>query len=151
MRSAGIHNRSPIRDDRVISVDNACTLNLACRNRSSGRGFLQVLVSMMCGMLHRLHIHESETFCLEHQRPEDRPSSRGLLCAECHARLIEAPPQGAICSYWESQPAAYTLQGDPCWVYTLVWSDFRIRSLHWNGQQGLPKSTDSVGWVSRPV
>ncbi|MDB5336206.1 MAG: hypothetical protein JWN70_1825 [Planctomycetaceae bacterium] len=88
--------------------------------------------------MYPLAIHSSETICLEHQRPEDRPSSRGLVCAECHARLIAAPPQGAICSYWESQPAAYTLDGEPCWVYSLVWSDFRIRSLHLSGQQGLP-------------
>lgn len=115
------------------------------------RGFAEVVVRMMGSMLQPLHIHESETFCLEHQRPEDRASSRGLVCAECHVRLSEAPPRGGISSYWESQPAAYTLQGDPCWVYTLVWSDFRIRSLHWNGQQGLLQSSDSLDCVSKPL
>lgn len=91
----------------------------------------------MSGMLPLLPIHDTQSFCLEHQRPEDRPSSRGLVCTECLARLINLPPQGAVSSYWESQPAAYTLQKEPCWVYTLAWDDFRIRSLHWNSQQGL--------------
>ena len=102
----------------------------------------------MIRVMHLLQIHESETFCLEHQRAEDRASSRGLVCVECHARLIEAPPQGVLCSYWESQPAAYTLNGEPCWVYTLVWDDFRIRSLHLTGQQGLP--CRGTGLQARP-
>ena len=33
-------------------------------------------------------------------------------------------------SYWESQPAAYSTEGEPCFVFTLAWDDFRIRSLH---------------------
>ena len=33
-------------------------------------------------------------------------------------------------SYWESQPEVYTAEGEPCFVFTLVWDDFRIRSLH---------------------
>ena len=97
----------------------------------------------MCSMLYRPENHASESYCLDHQRAEDVPSACGLVCAECHARLITAPPQGACCSYWESQPAVYTLLREPCWVYTLIWTDFRIRSLHWIGQQGLPGSTAS--------
>lgn len=79
-----------------------------------------------------------KTYCLEHQQDEDHPSPRGLVCPLCHARITQSPPQGICRSYWESQPAAYTVHGDPCWVYTLTWADFRIRSLHWNGEQGLP-------------
>ena len=32
--------------------------------------------------------------------------------------------------FWESQPGAYDLNRRPCFVYTLIWDDFRIRSLH---------------------
>lgn len=92
---------------------------------------------MMSGMRHNLHNNETGTFCLEHQRPEDCPSPRGLVCRECQQRLQSAPPRGELRSFWESQPAAFTLGRVPCWVYTLVWDDFRIRSLHWSGQQGL--------------
>ena len=77
------------------------------------------------------------TYCLEHQHAEDRPSSRGLVCPQCYERLKELPPQGECHSYWDSQPAAYTVQGEPCWVYNLQWPDFRIRSLHGQGAQGL--------------
>lgn len=77
------------------------------------------------------------SYCLEHQLAEDHPSPRGLVCPQCFARLMQAPPLGECRSYWESQPAAYTVQGEPCWVYNLTWADFRIRSLHWSGQQGI--------------
>lgn len=33
-------------------------------------------------------------------------------------------------AFWESQPVAYTLDRQPCFAYTLVWENFRIRSLH---------------------
>lgn len=33
-------------------------------------------------------------------------------------------------SFWESQPVAYRLDREPCFVYSLKWDDFRIRSLH---------------------
>jgi hypothetical protein len=33
-------------------------------------------------------------------------------------------------SYWESQPAAYSTEREPCFVFILAWDDFRIRSLH---------------------
>ena len=89
------------------------------------------------GMWHSAITTESRTYCLVHQRPEDRRSPRGLVCRECQSRLQTAPPRGELRSYWESQPAAYALDGSPCWVYTLVWDDFRIRSMHWNGEQGL--------------
>jgi hypothetical protein len=78
------------------------------------------------------------TYCLEHQLTEDYASPRGLVCERCHARLKRSPPQGTCQSYWESQPAVYTLQREPCWVFTLRWEDFQIRSLHWNGEQGVP-------------
>ena len=33
-------------------------------------------------------------------------------------------------SYWESQPEVYTAEGEPCFVFAMVWDNFRIRSLH---------------------
>lgn len=33
-------------------------------------------------------------------------------------------------SFWESQPVAYTLEREPCFAYSLLWENFRIRSLH---------------------
>lgn len=70
------------------------------------------------------------THCLTHQLPEDQTSPLGLVCPQCKARLYVRPPAGRPMTYWESQPAAYTLDRDPCFVYTLRWDDFVIRSLH---------------------
>ena len=68
--------------------------------------------------------------CLNHQLPEDQMSPIGLVCPHCKPRLYVDYPQGRCASYWESQPAAYTLDRQPCFVYTLRWDDFQIRSLH---------------------
>ncbi len=54
----------------------------------------------------------------------------GRVCTECKRRLNAQPPRGSMRGWWESQPAAYTPDGRPCFVYTLSWDDFRIRSLH---------------------
>lgn len=54
----------------------------------------------------------------------------GLVCPRCKHRLYAQPPQGGRRGCWESQPAAYSLKGKPCFVYTLIWEDYRIRSLH---------------------
>ena len=70
------------------------------------------------------------TFCLTHQLPEEQTSPVGLICSQCKHRLYTRPPQGRCRNFWESQPAAYGLDGKPCFVYTLWWDDFRIRSLH---------------------
>ena len=48
----------------------------------------------------------------------------------CKQRLYTRPPTGICRSFWESQPAAYSLDGQPCFVYSLMWHDFRIRTLH---------------------
>jgi len=69
-----------------------------------------------------------QTRCLEHQLPEDQPSSLGLVCRECHTRLRHDPPRGTCRSFWESQPVLS--DGEPCSVFALVWDDFQIRSLH---------------------
>jgi hypothetical protein len=70
------------------------------------------------------------TRCLLHQLPEDQMSFVGLVCPCCKRRLYTDPPRGRCLSFWESQPAASSAEGDPCFVYTLMWDDFRIRSLH---------------------
>ena len=70
------------------------------------------------------------THCLTHQLPEDRASPLGLVCPDCKVQLQTAPPRGRALGFWESQPAAFTLSREPCFVYTLVWDRFRIRSLH---------------------
>lgn len=70
------------------------------------------------------------TWCLTHQQPEDQATPLGLVCPECKQRLYVDPPAGRCFSCWESQPPAYSLTGEPLFVYTLIWDDFRIRSLH---------------------
>ena len=70
------------------------------------------------------------TRCLLHQLPEDQATPLGLVCVHCKQRLYTRPPQGRCLSCWESQPEAYSLDGRPCFVFTLIWDDYRIRSLH---------------------
>ena len=73
---------------------------------------------------------DTRTLCLKHQLAEDQASRVGLVCPECKRRLYLDPPAGRCMSFWESQPAAYGLDGRPCFVFTLMWKTFRIRSLH---------------------
>ena len=70
------------------------------------------------------------TRCLTHQLPEDQMTPIGLVCCRCKQRLYVRPPAGRCMAYWESQPGAYSFAGAPCFVYTLRWEDFVIRSLH---------------------
>lgn len=70
------------------------------------------------------------TWCLAHQLPEDQPSSVGLVCPECKRRLTGDPPRGRCLGFWETQPALRTGHEEPRPIFTLVWDDFRIRSLH---------------------
>ncbi len=77
--------------------------------------------------------------CLTHQRPEDQMSPVGLVCDRCKQRLYVKPPLGSCRGYWESQPAAYSLTREPCFVYVLAWEDFRIRSLHPAGSESDPR------------
>ncbi len=84
------------------------------------------------------------TTCLEHQRLEDQMSRVGLVCPECKRRLYLEPPSGRCMSFWESQPAAYTRDGRPCFVFTLMWDDYRIRSLH-----AADSETDQRGAIVR--
>lgn len=70
------------------------------------------------------------TRCLVHQMDETQPSPVGLVCPRCKHRLYAKPPKGDRRNFWESQPLAYTLDGKPCFVYSLMWDDFRIRSLY---------------------
>lgn len=74
--------------------------------------------------------YPKSTICLAHQLAEDQTSPIGLVCRQCKRRLYTQPPAGVCRSFWESQPAAYTLEREPCFVYSLMWDDYRIRSLH---------------------
>ena len=69
-------------------------------------------------------------WCLEHQAAEDQMSPYGLVCPQCKRRLYTHPPVGPLRTFWESQPGAWTVDRQPCFVYSLLWDDFRIRSLH---------------------
>jgi hypothetical protein len=75
------------------------------------------------------------TWCLEHQAAEDQMSPCGLVCPECKRRLYTQPPVGMQRTFWESQPAAWTVDREPCFVYSLLWDDCRIRSLHAAGDE----------------
>jgi hypothetical protein len=76
------------------------------------------------------HSLDEFTWCLEHQAAEDQMSSVGLVCPECKQRLYTQPPTGPLRTFWESQPGACAPDGEPCFVYSLMWIDYRIRSLH---------------------
>jgi hypothetical protein len=78
-------------------------------------------------------------WCLEHQAVEDQMSPIGLVCPCCKHRLYVSPPQGRCRSFWESQPAARSMDRQPRFVYTLIWDDFRIRSLHAPGVDTDPR------------
>jgi len=76
------------------------------------------------------HEYPQVTHCLNHQLPEDQTSMIGLVCPQCKHRLYTNPPVSEMRGFWESQPVAYSLDGRPCFVYSLMWENFRIRSLH---------------------
>ena len=73
---------------------------------------------------------QTTTICLEHQSAENQATPQGMVCPRCKHRLYTNPPQGNLMSFWESQPVAYTLDHEPCFAYSLMWENFRIRSLH---------------------
>jgi len=70
------------------------------------------------------------THCLNHQLPEDQATPLGMMCPCCKLILYTTPPEGRCRAFWESQPGAYALDREPMWVFTIMWDDFRIRSLH---------------------
>ena len=90
--------------------------------------------------------HFFGTHCLDHQLPADQPSPLGLICRECHSRLLANPPSGPCRGFWESQPILS--DGEPCSVFTLAWADFQIRSLHpttaWDDAERLAKEVLST-------
>jgi hypothetical protein len=52
----------------------------------------------------------------------------GLSSSFCNRpRLNQQQP---LRTFWESQPGACAPDGEPCFIYSLMWSDYRIRSLH---------------------
>jgi hypothetical protein len=77
--------------------------------------------------------------CLKHQKIEDQMSRVGVVCVECKRQLYLNPPQGPCRTFWESQPSAYSLDREPCFVFSLSWDDFQIRSLHPAGSEVDPR------------
>lgn len=73
---------------------------------------------------------KTRTICLEHQHAEDQATPFGMVCPSCKRRLYTNPPQGNLMSFWESQPVAFSLDREPCFVYSLIWENYRIRSVH---------------------
>lgn len=90
----------------------------------------------------------SHAWCLTHQLPEDQSSWLGPVCPCCKQRLYTRPPQGGCISFWESQPVAYSIDGEPCFVYTLVWDDFRIRTLHPAGTDFDVRSRNAIAEIA---
>ncbi len=70
------------------------------------------------------------TICLEHQRVENQATPIGMVCPDCKRRLYTNPPQGNLMSFWESQPVAFSLDREPYFAYSLMWENYRIRSIH---------------------
>jgi|GEM_PF-5692650 len=93
--------------------------------------------------------HLSHGWCLTHQLPENQSSWLGPVCPGCKQWLYTRPPHGECRSFWESQPVAYALDGEPCFVYTLLWDDFRIRTLHPAGTEFDIRSRNAS--VEQPV
>ncbi|QDU11683.1 hypothetical protein [Gimesia aquarii] len=88
--------------------------------------------------------NRQKTICLEHQCVEDQATPVGMVCPHCKHRLYTNPPQGNVMSFWESQPVAYSLKQEPCFAYSLMWENYRIRSVH------LPQN-DLVAEESSPM
>lgn len=89
--------------------------------------------------------------CLTHQLPADQASPVGLVCARCKQRLYLRPPRGHRRSYWESQPVAYSLAGEPWFVYTLLWDDLRIRCMHPPEEESPPAEQESATLSRTPL
>jgi hypothetical protein len=70
------------------------------------------------------------TWCLDHNRPEDQATLWGTVCEHCKQRLYTQSPRGRCRTFWESQPAAYSLDREPCFVYRIQWDNHCIRALH---------------------
>ncbi|MFH1303467.1 MAG: hypothetical protein ABIK07_20580 [Planctomycetota bacterium] len=73
---------------------------------------------------------QTTTICLTHQRVEDQATPFGMVCPDCKCRLYTNPPRGNLMSFWESQPVAYSLDREPCFAFSLMWENYRIRSIH---------------------
>ncbi len=71
-----------------------------------------------------------KTICLKHQCVEDQATPVGMVCPHCKQRLYTNPPEGNVMSFWESQPVAYSLTREPYFAFSLMWENYRIRSVH---------------------
>ncbi len=71
----------------------------------------------------------SLTHCLTHQRPETGTSPFGPACPCCKQLLYVQMDPARTRGYWESQPAAYTLDRHPLFVYVRTDGHTTLRSL----------------------
>ncbi|QDV49276.1 hypothetical protein [Gimesia fumaroli] len=85
-----------------------------------------------------------KTICLEHQCAEDQATPFGMVCPQCKRRLYTNPPQGNLMSFWESQPVAFTLDREPCFAYSLMWEDYRVRSIHLPDQEATARESSEI-------
>lgn len=76
-------------------------------------------------------------------------SPAGLVCPECKRRLYTRPPAGVLRTFWESQPGGWTISREPCFVYSLLWDDFRIRSIHSAGAEFDVRSVNAPAELPR--
>lgn len=47
-------------------------------------------------------------------------------------------------SFWESQPVAFSLDREPCFVYSLMWENYRIRSVHLPDQEATVNESSEI-------
>ncbi|MEZ6048573.1 MAG: hypothetical protein R3C11_23960 [Planctomycetaceae bacterium] len=72
---------------------------------------------------------EATSWCLVHQLPETQASRYGKVCPKCKQKIYTGQLEGMVRRFWDSQPGAYLMNGEPCFVYNLIWDNFQIRSL----------------------
>ncbi|WP_144995026.1 hypothetical protein [Polystyrenella longa] len=72
---------------------------------------------------------QTTSWCLIHQQPETQASPFGKVCPNCKRKLYTGQLGTPSTRYWDSQPGAYRLSGEPCFIYNIIWDNFQIRSL----------------------
>ncbi|MAT14938.1 MAG: hypothetical protein CMJ46_06680 [Planctomyces sp.] len=75
---------------------------------------------------------DNTSWCLIHQLPETQASPYGRVCPHCKQKLYSGQAGSPRQRYWDSQPGAHLLSGEPCFVYNIVWANFQIRSLQFS-------------------
>lgn len=74
-------------------------------------------------------MQQSLSYCLTHQLPETGTSPLGGVCRCCKSLVYLQANTNVQGAYWESQPAAYTLDRQPIFVYVRILDGIKLRSL----------------------